>query len=49
MGAGVLITACNMALTSGHAADSFRGEFHNVNLGPVSDNSLNQLVNILSV
>ena len=50
MSAGVLIIVCNVAfLTSGHAADSFWGESHNVNLGPVSDNSLNQLVSIISV
>lgn len=50
MAAGVLITMCNMALlTSGNAADSFQGESHNVNLGPVFDNSLSQLVSILSM
>lgn len=50
MSAGVPVTVCNVVLlTSGHAADRFQGESHNVNPGPVSDNSLNQLVSILSV
>lgn len=50
MSAGVLVTVCNVALlTSGHTADSFQGESHNVNPGPVSDNSFNKLVSILLV
>lgn len=44
MSAGVLFAVCSMAHLQVMQLDSFWGDSYSVNLDPVSDNSLNQLI-----